>query len=360
MTVTLPPLTGSQGMIDEIPRTVRAAIIGVGRMGLTHLSILGGHPFLKVTAAADGKSLITHAISKYRTDIKLYDDYQKMLQNEALDAVLIATPPEMHGPMIAAAMERNLSIFVEKPFTLDAAEARRFAQLSAAQRTSFHQVGYVARFGDVYLKVKELLQRGILGRTVNFQVEMHGCTVLKKENGAGWRGDRKTGGGCLNEFGSHAVDMVVNLFGKPSKVAGTRLVSIYSEHVEDLVSSTLIYNNGVIGNFLANWSEPSYRKPVMKTTILGDEGMIQADFYGLKVFMNKENPHFNKGWNTLNLPDLMQPVPFYVRGAEFTRELYAFAEGARNPEMPNGCSFVDGAVTQEVIKMIFANADGER
>jgi predicted dehydrogenase len=340
--------------------TVKAAIIGVGRMGLTHLSILGGHPFLGITAAADGKSLITQAISKYRTDIKLYDDYRKMLQEEPLDAVIVATPPDSHGAIIDAAMDRNLSIFVEKPFTLDVAEARRFAERSAAQPTAFHQVGYVARFGDVYLKVKELLQRGILGRLIHFGIEMHGCTVLKKENGAGWRGERNTGGGCLNEFGSHAVDMAVNLFGKPSEVAGSRLLSVYSERVEDIVSSNFLYADGAMGSFYANWSDPSYRKPVMKVDIVGEEGRIQADFYGMKVFMNRPNPHFRQGWNTLHLPDLMQPVPFYVRGAEFTRELYEFAEGVRNPGRPNRSSFSDGATTQEVLEMIFADATRER
>lgn len=352
--------TSAPANTQLLQRSLKAAIIGVGRMGLTHLAILGGHPFLKVAAVADGASLITRGLSKYRSDIKLFDDYRNMLQNEELDAVLIATPPDLHGPMIEAALGRNLSIFVEKPFTLDAAEALRFAQRSGAQATAFHQVGYVCRHTDVYIKVKQLLQSGLLGRIVSFQAEMHGCTVIKKENGAGWRGERKTGGGCLNEFGSHAVDMTVNLFGKPAKVEGSHLLPIYSERVEDMVRSTLLYDDGTIGSLYANWSDPSYRKPVLKVDILGDQGRLQADFYGLKVYMNKENPIYKQGWNTVNLPDLMEPVPFYVRGNEFTRQLYAFAEGVRHPSRPNACSFQDGATTQEVIAMIFADAGGEK
>ena len=355
-----PPSTPTPQPAPEVARkTVKAAIIGVGRMGLTHLSILGGHPFLKVTAAADGKSLITQAITKYRTDIKLYDNYQKMLRDEELDAVLIATPPDLHGPMIEAALARNLSIFVEKPFTLNAAEAIRFAAASGAQKNAFHQVGYVCRHTDVYIKVKGLLASGILGRIVSFQAEMNGCTVIKKESGSGWRGERRTGGGCLNEFGSHAVDMVVNLFGRPSRVAGSRLVPIYSEQVEDMVTSTLLYEDGIVGTLLANWSDPSYRKPMLKLNVLGDQGRIQADFYGLKIYMNRENPSYKKGWNTVNLPDLTEAVPFYVRGNEFTRQLYGFAEGVLDPARPNVCSFADGAETQEVIEMIFADAGVE-
>jgi predicted dehydrogenase len=329
-------------------------------MGLTHLSILGGHPFLKIVATADSPSLITKALSKYRKDITLFEDYRKMLESEELDAVIIATPPHLHAEMIDAALERKLSIFVEKPFTLDAVKARQFAGRSAAMTTAFHQVGYVLRFGDVFLKVKDLVRQNLLGRIVNFQVEFHGCTVLKKENGAGWRGTRETGGGCLQEFGSHAVDMAVNLFGKPSAVTGSQIRSIYSEGVEDLVCSNFLYPDGVVGSLLAVWSDPSYRKPAMQMTILGQEGRIQADLYGLKVYLNRENPHYRKGWNTVNLPELMQPVPFFVRGAEFTRQLYCFAEGAQDPGRPNLCSFADGADTQEVIDMIFADASVEK
>ena len=350
-------MTVGQG---DAKRVVKTAIIGVGRMGLTHLSIFGGHPFVKITAAADGTSLITHAISKYRTDIKLYDDYQKMLRNEELDAVVIATPPHLHGPMIDAALDHNLSIFVEKPFTLDSSEAQRLATRSATQKSAFHQVGYAARFGDVFMKVKGLLQEGLLGKLVSFQSEFQGCTVLKKENGSGWRGSRKTGGGCLHEFGSHAVDMVVHLFGKPSRVAGSHLLPIYSEQVEDLVCSNFLYENGLVGTFFVNWSDPSYRKPMLKMNILGENGRIQADFYGLKIFLNKGNTQYTTGWNTITLPDLMQPVPFFVRGVEFTRQLYTFAEGVLDPTRPNICSFSDAAITQEVIDMIFTDAAVEK
>jgi len=346
-------------LASEPKKTAKAAIIGVGRMGLTHLSIFGGHPFFKITAAADGASLITHGISKYRKDIKLFNNYEEMLKNEELDAVVIATPPHLHAPMIEAALQQGLSIFVEKPFTLDLGQARKFALQSEAQPNAFHQVGYVCRYTDVYIRLKEILQSELIGRIISFNAEMNGCTVISKGNESGWRGERNTGGGCLNEFGSHAVDMIVNLFGRPSQVVGSSLQSIYSTKVEDLVRSTFIYTSGIVGSLYANWSDPSYRKPVLKVDILGDKGRIMADFYGLKIYMNHADSSYKKGWNTIHLPDLTEPVPFYVRGNEFTRELYEFANGVLDPAGANHCSFADGAATQEVIDMIFADASGE-
>lgn len=76
----------------EVTRTLQAGIIGAGRMGITHLALLGSHPNLKVVAIADDSQLMSRALARYRPDIRLFDDYNKMLNEAVLDLVLIATP----------------------------------------------------------------------------------------------------------------------------------------------------------------------------------------------------------------------------------------------------------------------------
>ena len=82
-----------------------------------------------------------------------------------------------------------------------------------------NQVGYVSRFHDVFLQVKRLLDADLIGEIKNFRSEMYGCIVLK-DSGTSWRGKTETGGGCMYEFASHAIDLVVYLVGEPDKVAG--------------------------------------------------------------------------------------------------------------------------------------------
>ena len=333
-------------------------IIGAGRMGVTHLSILGGHPGVRVSAVADNTSMVVNALKRHRPDIRLFDDYRKMLSEEQLNAVIIATPPHLHGSMIDDALNQGISIFVEKPFTLDAREANR---LSFRSQTSpgTHQVGYVNRFNDVFITARTLLSNGILGRLFSFRSDMYGQTIIRPKNGSGWRAKRQTGGGCLLEFASHAVDLAVYLFGRPEKVTGSLCNSVYSMSTEDLVRTNLVYPGGMVGSIFANWSDESYRKPTNKIEVFGENGRLLADQHELKIFLRSPAEGFKKGWTTVNITSLFHSVPFYVRGNEFTRQLWHFVERAQTPELPNISSFADGAITQEVMDWVFADAGVE-
>jgi scyllo-inositol 2-dehydrogenase (NADP+) len=140
---------------------------------------------------------------------------------------------------------------------------------------------------------------------------MYGATVLK-DSKSGWRGKKKTGGGCLYEFASHGIDLALYLFGPPRKVAGSLLQSIYSSQVEDYVSSTFIYDNGCTGSIAVNWSDETFRKPANIMTINGTRGKIIADKHAYKVYLKDDDPigKLKKGWNTFILRNLPKASVF--------------------------------------------------
>ena len=72
--------------------------------------------------------------SKY-TGLATYGDYEAMLAEADLDAVLIATPSKLHAAMVQSALERDLHVFCEKPLTLDPDDAGRLAELAARARS---------------------------------------------------------------------------------------------------------------------------------------------------------------------------------------------------------------------------------
>ena len=338
---------------------LRVGIIGAGRMGITHLSLLGSHPKVKVVAVADGSTVMTHTLARYMPDIRLFDDYKKMLRDEELDLVLIATPPHLHAEMIEASMDVNVSIFVEKPFTLSVEEARRLTARSGLAKGTF-QVGYVNRFNDMFMTVKKLIDEGLLGRLISFRSDMFGRTVTRSSNGSGWRGKRETGGGCLYEFGSHAVDLMVYFLGKPEAVKGSCLTSIFSTDVEDMVRTNVVYASGLTGSLNVNWSDESFRKPSNKIEIMGEYGKILADQHELKIYLTRATAPYVKGWNTVYITESFTSVPFYVRGNEFTRQIYHFVERSLDPSLPNISGFSDAMATQEVIDMVLTDAGVEK
>jgi predicted dehydrogenase len=334
---------------------IKLAIIGAGRMGITHYSIINSHPDVKIESVADPSGLILTLMTKY-LDVKTYKDYNDLFNETKPDAILVCTPPNLHFPIIKKAAEKGVHVFCEKPFTTKLNEATELAHIYSSNRL-VNQVGYVNRFNDIFGKVKEFIDSGVIGKIIRFKSEMFSCTITKSDESSGWRATRESGGGAVFEMASHAIDLVNFLIGKPDKITGSSLNHIYSKNVEDAVSSTFLYKNGISGTLYINWSDSSYRKPTNKMEIFGDSGRILADQHSLKIFLNESNQKYNllKGWNTIYITDVFKPVPFYVRGNEFTRQLYHFIDCIQGKEKMNKCSFADGVNTLEVIENIFSD-----
>jgi predicted dehydrogenase len=340
-------------------KKIKLGIIGIGRMGMTHYSIINSHPDVEIRAAVDTSSFILGFVKKYLKGVSTYQDYNELFEKEAeLDAVIICTPPSLHYPIALKSAEKGIHVFSEKPFTTDKNKASELTALFE-QKQLVNQVGYVNRFNDIFIKVKEFIRTGAIGKVIRFKSEMYSRTITRTEEGKTWRDSRESGGGAVYEVASHAIDLVNYLIGKPDKVTGSSLTSIYSKYVEDAVNATFLYKSGISGTLNVNWSDESYRKPTNKIEILGTKGKILADQHGIKIYLKKKSPEDNlhEGWNTIYITDVFKQVPFYVRGNEFTSQLYHFIDCIENREKTNMCTFRDATGTLEVIDAIFTDFD---
>ena len=333
---------------------IRLGIIGFGRMGITHYSIINNHPDVRIVGIAEPSSNIRNLLSRYISGLRIYKNYKNFIENEDLDALLVCTPPHLNYEIIYKAYQKGLHVFVEKPFTTSLAHAQELDFLYSAKGL-VNQVGYVNRFNDVIVKAKSLVDEGTIGKLFRFKSEMFSCTISRPDCGSGWRATRDKGGGAVYEMASHAIDLVNFIVGKPDKIVGSSLNQIYSKNVEDAVSSTFLYKNGITGTIYINWSDESYRKPTNKIEIFGSKGKILADQYCIRVFLASQKPRRNllQGWNTLYITDVFNPVSFYVRGNEFTRQLYHFIDCITKAEIQRVCTFKEGIDTLEIIDQIF-------
>ena len=333
---------------------IKLGVVGAGRMGITHISIMEPNPYSEISAICEPSKLIGSIFSKYMSNVKIYSDYKKMIQNERLDGLIVSTPPNMHKEICEVAIENRINLFVEKPFTASLMDAIELTE-KIKDSNLVGQVGYVNRFNDMFIKAKELINLGVIGEVIRFKSEIFSFTISKPDAGTGWRGSIKSGGGALFEMGSHAIDLVNYLIGVPDKVIGSTLNRVYSKNVEDVVSSTLLYKSGISGNLFVNWVDPCYRKPSNKIEIFAKEGKIIVSQHELKIFLKSDNVKckLKTGWNTIYITDVFKPVNFYVRGNEFTAQLYHFIDCIKDKQTVNICSFSDGADTHKVIDAIF-------
>ncbi len=332
---------------------IKLAIIGAGRMGITHYSIINSHPNVEIESVADPSALVLTMMKKY-LPLKTFKDYNELFDQTTPDGILVCTPPNLHYPIIKRAAEKGIHVFVEKPFTTKKHEAVELDKIYK-EKGLINQVGYVLRYNDCFIKSKQLIEDGVIGKVVRFKSEKFSCTITSSDETSGWRAARENGGGAVFEMASHAIDLVNYLVGKPDKVIGTSLTQVYSKKVEDAVSSTFIYKDGKSGCIDINWSDTSYRKPASKVEVFGTNGKLIVNEHSIKIFLNEENPKekLQKGWNTLYITDVFNNVPFYVRGNEFTRQLYDFADTIAGKKEKSLCSFEDGVNTLDIIEDMF-------
>ncbi|MTV41553.1 Gfo/Idh/MocA family protein [Duganella radicis] len=339
---------------------IRLAVVGLGKMGLSHHSMINAHPGVKVAAVCDAAGYVLDVLNKY-TGVRTYTDFEAMLAEVELDAVIIATPSSMHGKMVKAALEKNLHVFCEKPFVLDNAEGEEVTRLANAKGL-VNQVGYHCRFVGAFQEVKRLLDDNAIGEVTHMLAETYGPVVLKPK-GSTWRTQRSEGGGCLYDYAAHPLNLLNWYFGAPRGVGGSVLNKIFSADTDDEVFSTLYFEDGKSAQLSVNWSDESYRKMSTKITIWGKNGRIYADRQEVQVYLRNASPElvqkgYINGWNVRYTTELTEPVDFYLRGEEYSAQLDYFVrciEGKRGGDNVN--SFASAMETDRAISMMIADAE---
>lgn len=340
---------------------VRIGIIGMGRMGMTHYSIINTHPAVEIVSVSDTSKVILDMIKKYIPKLETYTDYKDLLNAGNLDGVIVCTPSALHFEVCKMAGEKGIAVFCEKPFTTSPRQAYELADLFE-KKGLVNQVGYINRYDPVFKKAIGYVKNGLVGKLAHIKAEMYSSAITRPQSGKGWRSSRETGGGVTYEMAAHMLDLLNSFEGKAEKIYGSLLKSVFSSGVEDIVSTNMVFASGVTCSLFVDWSETSYRKPMIKFEFLGDKGKVMADFYGLKIFLNDASPEngLDKGWTTIPLTNLEANVPFYVRGNGFTTQLYEFADAILGKGDTVYCTFREAAETQDMIHTIFKNAEEGR
>ncbi|MFZ9301604.1 MAG: Gfo/Idh/MocA family protein [Chitinophagaceae bacterium] len=335
---------------------IRLALIGLGKMGISHLSIAGGNPHVEIVGVCDTSKMVLTFLEK-QTPFKVYDDYRKMIVEVNPQAVILSVPTKHHAEIIEELLDKNMHVFAEKPLTLDAATSQKLANKAEALGL-VNQVGYHNHFIGTFIELKRLLHKKILGDLYHFTAESYGPVVTKSKDST-WRSKQDEGGGCLYDYASHVIDLVNFTLSEIVGVSGVELKKIFSKEVEDAVYGTLHLKSGISGTLSVNWSDPTYRKMSTKLTVFGKNGKIIADATELKIYLNEQvkGESYDKGWTTVSIGSLQAPVDFYLRGEEYTAELDYFISSIQQGEKGAQHNFKQGAMTDRAIALIRKSID---
>ena len=162
---------------------IKGAVIGLGKMGISHASILGAHPDVQLSAVCDTSSFVLSGFNKF-SKLNTYTDYKKMIDKEDLDFVVVSTPTKFHYPVVKYALDKGLNVFCEKPFMLTIDQGKEIVELSEKKQV-IAQTGYHNHFIGTFRHLRHLMRKKILGRIIHFSGEAYGPVVTKKKQETG-------------------------------------------------------------------------------------------------------------------------------------------------------------------------------
>lgn len=329
-------------------------MVGLGKMGLSHLAIVRAHPQIELIAGCDSSSYLTDVLSKH-AGLTCYPDFDRMLANEQLDAVVISTPSKLHAAMVQQALDKRLHVFCEKPFVLDVNDGERLVAL-ADSKSLVTQVGYHYRFVGAFREAARIVKSGALGAVHHVRAEAYGPVVLRPKGGT-WRLAKSEGGGALYDYACHAIDLVNFVAGAPASVGGVVRHSVFSRDVEDEIYCSLYYPSGASGQLCVNWSDESFRKMSTKISVWGTNGRVTADRQECQTYLREKAdsaPDLNAGWNVHYTTDLTEPVWYYLRGEEYSAQIDYFVKSIETRRVQGENSFRSALEADRIVSMIVA------
>ncbi|HII17169.1 TPA: Gfo/Idh/MocA family oxidoreductase [Candidatus Woesearchaeota archaeon] len=240
------------------------AIAGTGRWGKKVLHAINGLKGVQVSficaqhtsSLAEAKGIIGDG-----HDARLTTSFEEILKDADTDSVMILTPGSTHFAMSRDALIAGKHVFVEKPAAFSSHEMQELARLASGK---VYMAGHIHRYNPAVLLLREILQKGSIGKV--HHIHSHGCG----------NGPQRDDMGALWDYGPHDVTILLHLLGSmPEKVQAVATKGSHCLH-HSTVSYWLTFPEGIVASCLASWEYPARRRDCV---VVGENGYAVFNDY---------------------------------------------------------------------------------
>lgn len=220
-------------MTASLPLNV--ALIGYGYVGKTfHGPLIAATPGLVLHTVVSSDPA---KVAADFPDARVVAELETALADPAIDLVVIATPNALHAPQAIAALEAGKHVVVDKPFALDAAQARTMAD-AAKTAGKLLAVFHNRRWDSDFLTLQRLIADGALGQVVQYESHFDRFRPVVRDR---WRERAGPGSGAWMDLGPHLLDQALVLFGEPVAIAADIGIQREGAGADDYFHVTLRY-----------------------------------------------------------------------------------------------------------------------
>jgi predicted dehydrogenase len=196
----------------EPGRTVRVGLIGYGYAGKTfHAPLVQSVAGMELTVIGSSKR---DTVLAELPGVTVCSNTLEVATHPEVDLLVIASPNESHYPLAGAALNAGKHVVVDKPFTVNLADARALVQL-AEERGRLLSVFHNRRWDSEVLATKAIIESGVLGEISHFETHIDRFRPQVRQR---WREKTGPGAGLWFDLGPHLIDQAVQLFGLPQTI----------------------------------------------------------------------------------------------------------------------------------------------
>ncbi|NLB21034.1 MAG: Gfo/Idh/MocA family oxidoreductase, partial [Clostridium sp.] len=206
-----------------------------------------------------------HRVEKYSTN------YEDLLEDESIDLVYIATPPNVHKFYTEQAAKAKKHVYVEKPMAMTVKECEEMVEICKKEGVKLF-VAYYRRGQEKFESIRASIESEEIGEIRSFQM-LYTSEIPEFDPNRPWVYDKEiSGGGKLYDVGSHMIDMLLFLFGDVAYAKGISSNQSHTFDVSDVTSGIMTFKNGVQGTVQMNFNAMEDKDELL---IIGSRGSMK-------------------------------------------------------------------------------------
>ena len=258
---------------------VKVGLIGYGYWGPNLARVIHESSDAELVYCSDLLDESLKDIKRKYPKVKTTKNYQDILNDVSVDAVFVVTPTKTHFKIAKDCIIAKKHVFVEKPLAYSSEEARQLIKIAKKKNIKL-MVGHLFLFNSSVVYIKNLLQKGGLGKIRHLHFQRRSLGPIRKDVNVLW------------DLAPHDFSMLLHFINeKPISIVASGECYL-QEGIEDVVNVSIKFENNIVSNFILSWIDPIKIRDI---TIVGSKKMILFD----DVQISEKVKIFNKNANII-------------------------------------------------------------
>jgi predicted dehydrogenase len=248
------------GRILQRPAPIGAAVVGCGYWGPNLARNLCEHPEFRLQALCDRDATQLLALGQRYPDAAAFGEFDAVLCDHSVEAILLATPPQTHHPLAKRALEAGKHVLVEKPLATCLSDAHELADI-AEEAELVLMPGHTFIYSPAVNTVRDLIREGVVG-------DIHFITSSRMNLG------KYQSNGVVCDLAPHDLSILLYWLDQPVLEVAASGSSVFEKGVPETAFMTLTFGGGTTANVQLSWLAP---RKMRQMIVVGSRRMVQYD-----------------------------------------------------------------------------------